>query len=50
MFSGESTARRPSLGSHNEEDFWDQVVEGALAAEVLVTMNHCVNRLTGLVI
>ena len=33
--SGESTARRVSLGSHNEADFWDQVAEGALMAQVV---------------
>lgn len=35
--SGESTARRVSLGSHNETDFWDQVAEGALMAQVVDT-------------
>ena len=31
--SGETTARRPSMG-HSEADFWDQVADGATTAKV----------------
>ena len=32
--SAESTNRRPSLGTHKDSMFWDQVADGAHAAKV----------------